>query len=151
MGGNSASRLPRISREHILNAYKAGPDVVVSLIEYLQEQFQGSLDELSNALAELSETNKKLFARIQALEDLTQVKELEIVEGAPHRTDFSPIFRMARDTLLQPVFTRLRVVSESAASSTSFFLRRGCDFNNRHPQLTIRQYRPLGSSFGVLV
>jgi transposase len=69
MGGNSASRLPRISREHILNAYKAGPDAVVSLVGYLQEQFQGSLDELSNALAELSETNKKLVSRIQALEE----------------------------------------------------------------------------------
>src|SRR5271169_6771409 len=69
MGRNSASRLPRISREHILNAYKAGPDAVVSLVEYLQEQFQGSLDELSNTLAELVETNKKLVTRIQALEE----------------------------------------------------------------------------------
>jgi transposase len=69
MGGNSASRLPRIGKEHILTAYRAGPEAVVSLVEYLQEQFQGSLDELSNALAELSETNKKLVARVQALEE----------------------------------------------------------------------------------
>lgn len=69
MGGNGASRLPRIGKEHILTAYRAGPQAVVSLVEYLQEQFQGSLDELSNALAELSETNKKLVARVQALEE----------------------------------------------------------------------------------
>ena len=69
MGGNSASGLPRIGREHILNAYKAGPDAVVSLVEYLHERFQESLDELSNGLAELSETNKKLVTRIQALEE----------------------------------------------------------------------------------
>ena len=66
----AARGLPEnISREQILNAYKAGPDAVVSLVEYLQEQFQGSLDELSNGLAELSETNKKLVTRIQALEE----------------------------------------------------------------------------------
>jgi transposase len=69
MGGNSASRLPRIDGEHILNAYKAGPDAVVSLVEYLQEQFQASLDELSSAVAELSETNRKLVARVRALEE----------------------------------------------------------------------------------
>src|SRR5208283_5676737 len=69
MGGKSASRLPRISREHILNAYKAGPDAVVSLVEYLQDQFEASLDKWSNALAELSETNEKLIAKVQALEE----------------------------------------------------------------------------------
>src|SRR5208337_4798252 len=69
MGGKSAVRLPRISREHILNAYKAGPDAVVSLVEYLQDQFQAALDELSNAVAELSETNEKLVAKVQALEE----------------------------------------------------------------------------------
>jgi transposase len=69
MGGKSASRLPRIDREHILNAYKAGPDAVVSLIEYLQEQFQDSLEEVSNALAQLSEANKKLAAKVEALEE----------------------------------------------------------------------------------
>lgn len=63
MGGDNASRrLPRISREHILNAYKAGPDAVITLIEYLQEQFQNALDELNNA-------NVKLASRIQALEE----------------------------------------------------------------------------------
>ena len=72
MGGNNASRLPRISREQILNACKAGLETVVSLIEYLQEQFQRSLDEWSNALTELSEVNKKLAARIQALEEKTK-------------------------------------------------------------------------------
>ena len=69
MGGNDASRLPCISKEHILNAYKAGPEAVISLIEFLQDQFQGSLDEMSKALAQLSETNKKLVDRIQVLEE----------------------------------------------------------------------------------
>lgn len=69
MGGKSTNRLPRISREHILNAYKAGPDAVVSLVEYLQDQFQAALDELGNAVAELSETNEKLAAKVQALEE----------------------------------------------------------------------------------
>ena len=62
MGGKSAGRLPRIGREHILNAYKAGPEAVVSLVEYLQDQFQAALDEMNGALAELSENNKKLVA-----------------------------------------------------------------------------------------
>ena len=61
--------MPRISREHILNAYKAGPDAVVSLVEYLQDQFQAALDEMSYALAELSDTNEKLAAKVQALEE----------------------------------------------------------------------------------
>jgi hypothetical protein len=65
MGRKSARRLPRISREHILNAYNAGSDAVVSLVEYLQGQFQAALDELSNALAELSETNEKLISKVQ--------------------------------------------------------------------------------------
>ena len=69
MGANSGGRLPRIDSEHILNAYKAGPEAVVSLVEYLQEQFQGTLDEMSNALAQLTEANKKLVARIQVLEE----------------------------------------------------------------------------------
>jgi transposase len=69
MERNNASRLPHIDREHILNAYKAGPEAVVSLVEYLQEQFQGRLDEMSNALAQLTEANKKLVARIQVLEE----------------------------------------------------------------------------------
>jgi uncharacterized coiled-coil protein SlyX len=69
MGGKRAVLLPRISREHILNAYKAGPDAVVSLVEYLQDQFQAVLDEMSKALAELSDTNEKLAAKVQGLEE----------------------------------------------------------------------------------
>ncbi len=69
MEGNSAGRLPRVDRKHILNAYKAGPEAVVFLIEYLQEQFQTTLDEMSSALAHLTEENKKLVARIQVLEE----------------------------------------------------------------------------------
>ena len=69
MERNSAGRLPRVDRKHILNAYKAGPEAVVSLIEYLQEQFQTTLDEMNSALAHLTEENKKLVARIQVLEE----------------------------------------------------------------------------------
>ncbi|MGA2477393.1 MAG: DUF6444 domain-containing protein [Spirochaetia bacterium] len=69
MGEHRAVRLPRVEREHILNAYKAGPEAVVSLVEYLQDQFQATLDEMSEALAQLTEANKKLVARIQVLEE----------------------------------------------------------------------------------
>ena len=69
MGANSGGRLPRIDRQHILNAYKAGPEAVVSLVEYLQEQFQAALDEMGRRLAQLAETNKELVARIQVLEE----------------------------------------------------------------------------------
>lgn len=64
MGGKSAGRLPRISKEHILNAYKAGPEAVISLIEYLQDQHD-------NAIEQLLETIQKLTSRIQALEEKT--------------------------------------------------------------------------------
>ena len=40
-----------------------------SLVEYLQDQFQAALDELRNALAELSETNEKMIAKVQAPEE----------------------------------------------------------------------------------
>ena len=62
MGGKSASRLPRISREHILNAYKAGPEAVISLIEYLQDQHDNSIHQLMDVI-------QKLTSRIQALEE----------------------------------------------------------------------------------
>jgi hypothetical protein len=35
MGGESKRRLPRIERAQILNAYRAGPEAVISLFEYL--------------------------------------------------------------------------------------------------------------------
>src|SRR5271157_440003 len=62
MGGNDASRLPHISREHILNAYKAGPEAVISLIEYQQDQHDNSIHQLMDMI-------QKLTSRIQALED----------------------------------------------------------------------------------
>lgn len=69
MGGHEAGRLPRIGKEHILNAYKAGPEAVVSLVEYLQQRFAASLDEMSAALNQLSEANRKLVDRIRVLEE----------------------------------------------------------------------------------
>jgi len=61
-GDNASRRQPRIGREHVLDAYKAGPEAVITLIEYLQEQFQNALEELNNAIV-------KLACRVQALEE----------------------------------------------------------------------------------
>jgi transposase len=63
MGGAKNHHFPRIDRERILNAYKAGPDAIISLIEYIQDYFQSRLDE------QLSDSNEKLRARIEALEE----------------------------------------------------------------------------------
>jgi transposase len=62
MGGEKNYHLARIDRERILNAYKAGPDAVVSLIEYLQDQHHATIEELLDLF-------KKLRARIEALEE----------------------------------------------------------------------------------
>jgi transposase len=59
MGGNSASRLPRIGRENILDAYKAGPDAVVSLFEYLQDTLLSIIQEHEIRIKELEERINK--------------------------------------------------------------------------------------------
>jgi transposase len=61
MGGEKNYHLPRIGREQILNAYKAGPDAVISLIEYLQDQHDNAIDQLLELI-------RKLTKRIEALE-----------------------------------------------------------------------------------
>jgi transposase len=61
MGGEKSFNVPRISREQILNAYKAGPEAVISLIEYLQEQHQSTIEQLLGIIA-------RVTARIESLE-----------------------------------------------------------------------------------
>jgi transposase len=61
MGGERSFQVPRVSRAQILDAYKAGPDAVVSLIEYLQEQNQSTIEQLLEII-------DGLRARIESLE-----------------------------------------------------------------------------------
>ena len=60
MGGGSVSGGARIPREKILAAYRAGPDAIVSLIQYLQETYEGELRALRAEVAALSEQVKQL-------------------------------------------------------------------------------------------
>lgn len=62
MGGEKDYHLPRIPREQILNAYKAGPEAITSLIEYLQDQHDNTIDQVVDQI-------KKLTQRIKALEE----------------------------------------------------------------------------------
>jgi transposase len=62
MGGEKSFKVPRVSREKILNACKAGPDAVISLIEYLQEQHQSTIEQLLEII-------NRLTARIESLEE----------------------------------------------------------------------------------
>ena len=57
MGGD-ASRFKALTREQILTLYKAGPEALVSLIEYLQvllENFEDSAEVLKAEIEELKE------------------------------------------------------------------------------------------------
>jgi transposase len=69
MGGAKKRQLPRIERERILNAFKAGPDAVISLIEYIQDHYQSVFSDLQLSIEKLLESNEKLRARIEALEE----------------------------------------------------------------------------------
>jgi transposase len=62
MGGEKDYHLPRIPRGQILNAYKAGPEAVISLIEYLQDQHDNIVDRVVDQITKLTE-------RIKALEE----------------------------------------------------------------------------------
>jgi transposase len=53
MGGESKNRLPRIEPSQILNAYKAGPEAVVSLFEYLQDSLLAIIQEHERRIEEL--------------------------------------------------------------------------------------------------
>ena len=52
MGGGH-KKFSRIGREQILNAYRAGPDAIVSLIDYLQETLLGIIEEHEARIEEL--------------------------------------------------------------------------------------------------
>lgn len=62
MGEEKSFEVPRVSRTQILNAYKAGPDAVISLIEYLQEQHHSTIEHLVEII-------DRLTARIESLEE----------------------------------------------------------------------------------
>ena len=51
--------MPRIEREQILNAYKAGPEAVVSLFEYLQDTLLAVIEEHEARIEELEERINK--------------------------------------------------------------------------------------------
>ena len=59
MEGKSKSRFPRIERAQILNAYKAGPEAVVSLFEYLQDSLLAVIEEHEQRIEELEQIIKK--------------------------------------------------------------------------------------------
>jgi hypothetical protein len=51
--GGGHKKFSRIGREQILNAYRAGPDAIVSLIDYLQETLLGIIEEHEARIGEL--------------------------------------------------------------------------------------------------
>jgi transposase len=59
MGGESKSSLPRIERAKILNAYKAGPEAVVSLFEYLQDTLLAVIQGHEHRIEELEKIINK--------------------------------------------------------------------------------------------
>jgi len=68
MGGENISGAARIPREKILAAYRAGPEAIVSLIQYLQEMHEAELRalraEYDAKLAALSQQVKELQERL---------------------------------------------------------------------------------------
>jgi len=59
MGGENKRRLPRIERAKILDAYRAGPEAVVSLFEYLQDTLLGIIEEHEVRIQELEQRGKQ--------------------------------------------------------------------------------------------
>ena len=53
MRGGKDYHLPRIPREQILNACKAGPEAITSLIEYLQDQHDNTIDQVVDQIKKL--------------------------------------------------------------------------------------------------
>ena len=65
MGGGSNVFGPgAIPREKILAAYRAGPDAIVSLIQYLQDMYEVQLRDVQARVAELTEQVKQLQERL---------------------------------------------------------------------------------------
>jgi len=67
-GGSNVAGPGPIPREKILAAYQAGPDTIVSLIQYLQDMYEGQLRglqaEYDARLAELAERVRQLQERL---------------------------------------------------------------------------------------
>ena len=63
-GGSNVSGPGPIPREKILAAYRAGPDAIVSLIQYLQEMYEVQLRGLQARVDELTEQLKQLQERL---------------------------------------------------------------------------------------
>jgi transposase len=63
-GGSNVSGLGPIPREKILAAYRAGPDAIVSLIQYLQDMYEVQLRGLQARVDELTEQVKQLQERL---------------------------------------------------------------------------------------
>lgn len=68
MGGDPLSGRAPIAREKILAAYRAGPEAIVSLIQYLQDMYEGQLRalraEYEAKLSDLAEQVKQLQERL---------------------------------------------------------------------------------------
>jgi transposase len=64
-GGTSSGRAP-IPREKILAAYRAGPEAIVSLIQYLQDLHEAELGELRAMIDTLSQQVKQLQEQLHA-------------------------------------------------------------------------------------
>lgn len=61
MGGKSKRR-NKLTKDQILTLYKAGPEAVVSVVEYLQDSivsFQQEIEQLSQRLREVEEQLRK--------------------------------------------------------------------------------------------
>lgn len=59
MGGESKRRLPRIERAQILTVYRAGPEAVISLFEYLQDTLLAVIEEHEGRIQELEQRGKQ--------------------------------------------------------------------------------------------
>jgi hypothetical protein len=66
MGGATPSGYTSIPREKILAAYRAGPEAIVSLIQYLQDTYEGELRALQTQLDAHAQQLKQLQERLHA-------------------------------------------------------------------------------------
>jgi transposase len=66
MGGGTASGHVPIPREKILAAYRAGPEAIVSLIQYLQDLYEAELRELRAMIETLSQQVKQLQEQLHS-------------------------------------------------------------------------------------
>lgn len=60
MGGDAENKAWRISREHIVTAYRAGLDTVISLVEYQQDLIASLRAQIQNLEARVAELERQL-------------------------------------------------------------------------------------------